>query len=202
LIFALSRSKMGEGNYDRQFLQFINFNIHARLELSLRLPTSSIQQKELILTYTSLQPNWFKRKQIEKLHRQIAMLQNMDKSLEIKVLVCVGLKILTIAAGFFAGAIFLHVHVGLALAALISLILASVLYFVNRYEYGLFWLAFGIMIIALLASPLGEILQFFTPTFEMPDVKTKNDYKSRRAIKIARAIRKRELRIVKLREDF
>jgi hypothetical protein len=121
----------------------------------------------------------------------------MDFNLALKISVCVGLKILSLAAGFFALAVLLHVHIGLVLAAVTSLGLASFLYFVNRYEYGLLWLIFGIAILAFVVTVFGEFAELL-PDPGMPDLVKKQDYKSQRARKLEAAIQKRRRQLDKL----
>jgi hypothetical protein len=135
---------------------------------------------------------------VEKLRRELALLENMDARLWRIIVVCGGLTILALALAFLGIAILLHIHLGLAAAVAISLALAALFYFVSRYEDGLFWLFLTVFIGIILIVIFQEGASYIPLDSGVPDLRTKDGHKEMRRKKIKLAITKRKLRLEKI----
>ena len=94
---------------------------------------------------SSLAPPLMRRRRIERLNRELALLQQMDGKLNVKIIACAFATIFALAVGFLGFGIFLQVHLGPIAAVAICLILALFVYWVSLHEYGLASLALAIV---------------------------------------------------------
>jgi hypothetical protein len=125
----------------------------------------------------------------------------MDTRLWRKIVLCGSLTIAAIAAGIFAVGFLAHIHLGLLPAILISLAIASGVYWVSRYEYGIFWL-FAAILIGILLS----VFFLDCPLSGIPDIGWPNGLDKKKSRKdqlrqrIDYAMRRRHSRLEKMLE--
>jgi hypothetical protein len=147
-------------------------------------------------SYALDKPNWFKRHRVERLTREIALLEHLDSSLWQKIVACGVASIIGLAAGLFGIAYVLHVNWGLAIAIPACLAAAALIYGANRYEYGVLWLFIAIFVgvLLILAFEAGELSDL--SNVDVPDLgDRKTGRKAERQAKIKRAIAKRKVRL-------
>jgi hypothetical protein len=133
------------------------------------------------------------------LRRELALLEHMDTRLWRKIVLCGSITIAAIAAGFFGLGYLAHVHVGLGPAIAICLAAAAFLYWVSRYEHGLFWLFLAIFIGVVLVFIFEDLPLDGLSSLDMPHgLDKKQARKAERRAKIARAISRRKMKLKKM----
>jgi hypothetical protein len=146
--------------------------------------------------YALKKQNWFKKHRVERLTREIALLEQLDASLWRKIVACSVVTIVGLAAALLGLAYMLHVHWGLAIAIPTCLLVAALVFWASRYEYGLLWLFIAVFfgILFFLAFEAGEIPDLSGVDISVPEVgNQKTGRKDERQAKIMRAIAKRKL---------
>jgi hypothetical protein len=155
--------------------------------------------REKTLTASSTHPTWLQRRRAEKLRRELAILEHMDKRLWRKIVLCGSHTIAALAACFFALGYALHVNIGLLPAMVSCVVAAAVIYAVSRYENGMLWLFTTILLVVVCFFvfedvPTGSMLDLPLPE----GLTAKQTRKAERRAKITRAISRRKLRLEKL----
>jgi Zn-dependent protease with chaperone function len=123
----------------------------------------------------------------------------MDSRLWRKIVLCGSITIATVAVAIFGIGYFAHLQIGLVPAILASLAMASILYWVSRYEYGLLWLFTAIFVGIFLAVVFQDYPSEIFPNVSLPDnLDKKSSRKAERRAKLNFAIARRKTRLEEL----